>query len=89
MEILAHSKASDKSFSPDQLHRVLHEVARLTAGNHTASARELILNALCDVEAYLLQATDPDTAHIIIAARAATRLRNDELRAERFVSEVA
>lgn len=70
------------NFSPDQLHRVLHAVALRTAGNQPAAARELIEQALCSVEAWLLQATDEETAHIIIAARANARLRTLALLSE-------
>ena len=82
MQSLAQASPSDKSFSPDQLHRVLHAVALRSAGNQPVAARELIEQALYSVEAWLLQATDEETAHIIIAARANARLRTLALLSE-------
>lgn len=82
MQSLAQASPSDKSFSPDQLHRVLHAVALRTAGNQPVAARELIAQAKDTLEAWLLQATDEETAHIIIAARAAARLRTLALLSE-------
>lgn len=74
--------ANVTSFSPDQLHRVLHAVALRTVANQPVAVRELIEQALCSVEAWLLQATDEETAHIIIAARANARLRTLALLSE-------
>lgn len=70
------------TFSPDQLHRVLHAVALRTVANQPVAARELIQDALNTLEAWLLQATDEETAHIIIAARANARLRTLALLSE-------
>lgn len=83
MEILAQAPPAG-NFSPDQLHRVLHAVALRTAGNQPVAARELIQDALNTLEAWLLQATDEETAHVIIAARANARLKTLALLSEPF-----
>lgn len=74
------------TFSPSHLHRVLHAVALRTAGNQPVAARELIQDALNTLEAWLLQATDEETAHVIIAARANARLRTLALLSEPVIS---
>lgn len=70
------------TFDPSHLNRTLHAVALRTAGNQPVAARELIQDALNTLEAWLLQATDEETAHIIIAARANARLRTLALLSE-------
>ena len=75
------------TFDPSHLNRTLHAVALRTAGNQPVAARELIEQALCSVEAWLLQATDPATADVIIAATATARLLTETARARQFLDD--